>query len=109
MKSQAIGRRMERWLQQDERIEAYKAREISDRIVHDLIVRSTDVTMASASALIVRAALADDLSCLFRDGGETAGTKHQWDSLNKYHKPTVFGKVLVVKVFSTEFLTSTTL
>ena len=44
---QAIGRLMERWHHQDQRIEAYKGRRISDRIVHDLIVRSTDVGAAT--------------------------------------------------------------
>jgi len=40
---QAIGRLMERWHHQDERINAYKGRNLSDSSVHDLIIRSTDV------------------------------------------------------------------
>ena len=44
---QAIGRLMERWHHQDERIQAYKARNISDRIAHDLIIRSRDVGAAT--------------------------------------------------------------
>src|SRR5947207_10146924 len=40
---QAIGRLMERWHYQDERINAYKERNLSDSSAHDLIIRSTDV------------------------------------------------------------------
>src|SRR5438094_9485840 len=40
---QAIGRLMERWHYEDERINAYKGRNPSDSSVHDLIIRSTDV------------------------------------------------------------------
>jgi len=39
----AIGRLMERWHHQDERIGAYKGRNLSDSSAHDLIIRSTDV------------------------------------------------------------------
>jgi len=42
----AIGRLMERWHHQDERINAYKARNLSDSFAHDLIIRSTDVRPA---------------------------------------------------------------
>jgi hypothetical protein len=40
---QAIGRLMERWHHQDDRISAYKEKNLSDRSAHDLIIRSTDV------------------------------------------------------------------
>jgi cytidylate kinase len=39
----AIGRLMERWHHQDQRIRAYKEKELSDFSVHDLVIRSTDV------------------------------------------------------------------
>jgi hypothetical protein len=39
----AIGRLMERWHHQDQRIGAYKGEKLSDAEVHDLIIRSTDV------------------------------------------------------------------
>lgn len=39
----AIGRLMERWHHQDQRIIAYKARKLTDSSAHDLIIRSTDV------------------------------------------------------------------
>src|SRR5205814_4483393 len=39
----AIGRLMERWHHQDERIGADKGRNLSDSSAHDLIIRSTDV------------------------------------------------------------------
>jgi hypothetical protein len=39
----AIGRLMERWHHQDERIGAYKGKNLSDSSAHDLIIRSTDV------------------------------------------------------------------
>ncbi|HMF45735.1 MAG TPA: DUF932 domain-containing protein [Candidatus Udaeobacter sp.] len=39
----AIGRLMERWHHQDERISAYKGKNLSDSSAHDLIIRSTDV------------------------------------------------------------------
>ncbi len=40
---QAIGRLMERWHHQDNRITAYKSKNVTDRSAHDLIIRSTDV------------------------------------------------------------------
>ena len=39
----AIGRLMERWHHQDQRINAYKGKNLSDSSAHDLIIRSTDV------------------------------------------------------------------
>ena len=39
----AIGRLMERWHHQDQRIGAYKGKNLSDSSAHDLIIRSTDV------------------------------------------------------------------
>jgi hypothetical protein len=39
----AIGRPLERWHHQDQRIGAYKAKNLSDSSAHDLIIRSTDV------------------------------------------------------------------
>jgi len=45
---QAIGRLMERWHHQDERIAAYKAKNVSERVAHDLIIRSTDVGAATS-------------------------------------------------------------
>jgi hypothetical protein len=39
----AIGRLMERWHHQDQRIGAYKGKDVSDSSAHDLIIRSTDV------------------------------------------------------------------
>jgi Domain of unknown function (DUF932) len=39
----AIGRLMERWHHQDQRIGAYKGKDLSDFSAHDLIIRSTDV------------------------------------------------------------------
>jgi hypothetical protein len=39
----AIGRLMERWHHQDQRIGAYKAKNLSNSSAHDLIIRSTDV------------------------------------------------------------------
>ena len=39
----AIGRLMERWHHQDQRIGAYKGKNLSDPSAHDLIIRSTDV------------------------------------------------------------------
>src|SRR5262245_39149219 len=38
-----IGRLMERWHHQDQRIGAYKGKNLSDCSAHDLIIRSTDV------------------------------------------------------------------
>jgi len=40
---QAIGRLMERWHHQDERIAVYKGKNITDKAAHDLIIRATDV------------------------------------------------------------------
>jgi hypothetical protein len=40
---QAIARLMERWHHEDERISAYKTKNVTDRSAHDLIIRSTDV------------------------------------------------------------------
>ena len=39
----AIGRLMERWHHQDQRIGTYKGKDLSDSSAHDLIIRSTDV------------------------------------------------------------------
>jgi hypothetical protein len=39
----AIGTLIERWHHQDERIQAYKSKIVTDRAAHDLIIRSTDV------------------------------------------------------------------
>jgi hypothetical protein len=39
---QAIGRLLERWHHQDERISAYKDKNLTDRSAHDLIIRGTD-------------------------------------------------------------------
>jgi Domain of unknown function (DUF932) len=39
----AIGRLMDRWHHQDQRIGAYKGKDLSDSSVHDLIIRSIDV------------------------------------------------------------------
>ena len=39
----AIGRLMERWHHQDERITSYKEKNLSDSSAHDLIIRATDV------------------------------------------------------------------
>jgi Domain of unknown function (DUF932) len=39
----AIGRLMERWHHQDQRISAYKGKNLLDASAHDLIIRSTDV------------------------------------------------------------------
>jgi hypothetical protein len=39
----AIGRLMQRWHHQDQRINAYKGKNLSDSSAHDLIIRSTDV------------------------------------------------------------------
>jgi uncharacterized protein DUF932 len=39
----AIGRLMNRWHYQDQRIGAYKGKDVSDSSAHDLIIRSTDV------------------------------------------------------------------
>src|SRR6266550_2593504 len=39
----AIGRLMERWHHQDQRIGAYKGKNLLDSSAHDLIIRSTDV------------------------------------------------------------------
>ena len=39
----AIGRLMQRWHHQDQRIGAYKAKNLADSSAHDLIIRSTDV------------------------------------------------------------------
>ena len=39
----AIGRLMELWHHQDQRIGAYKGKDLSDSSAHDLIIRSTDV------------------------------------------------------------------
>ena len=39
----AIGRLMERWHHQDQRISAYKGKNLPDSSAHDLIIRSTDV------------------------------------------------------------------
>jgi len=43
----AIGRLMQRWHHQDERIVAYKGKNVTDRVAHDLIIRSTDVGAAT--------------------------------------------------------------
>lgn len=43
----AIGRLMQKWHHQDERIAAYKAKNVNDRTAHDLIIRSTDVGAAT--------------------------------------------------------------
>lgn len=40
---QAIARLMDQWHHQDQRIAAYKIRNVTDRSAHDLIIRSTDV------------------------------------------------------------------
>jgi hypothetical protein len=40
---QAIGGVMERWHHQDQRISAYKGKNVTNRSAHDLIIRSTDV------------------------------------------------------------------
>ena len=39
----AIGRLMERWHHQDQRIGAYKGKNLPDASVHDLVIRATDV------------------------------------------------------------------
>jgi hypothetical protein len=39
----AVGKLMERWHHQDERLSTYKLTDIDDRTAHDLIVRATDV------------------------------------------------------------------
>jgi hypothetical protein len=44
---QAIGRLMDRWHHQDERISAYKTKAVNDRAAHDLIIRATDVGVCS--------------------------------------------------------------
>jgi len=43
----AIGRLMDRWHHQDQRIAAYKNKNVNDRAAHDLIIRSTDVGAAT--------------------------------------------------------------
>ena len=44
---EAIGRLMQKWHHQDERIAAYKAKNVNDKTAHDLIIRSTDVGAAT--------------------------------------------------------------
>jgi hypothetical protein len=43
----AVGRLMEKWHDQDQRIAAYRESEIDDRVAHDLIIRATDVRVCS--------------------------------------------------------------
>jgi hypothetical protein len=43
----AVGRLMEKWHDQDQRIAAYRQSEIDDRRAHDLIIRATDVGVCS--------------------------------------------------------------
>lgn len=45
---QAIGQLMEKWHHQDQRILAYKAKNVIDKTAHDLIIRSTDVGAATS-------------------------------------------------------------
>ena len=50
--SAAVGKLGTLWRGQDERIEAYKACELSDRDAHDLIVRAVDTTAVQPSQII---------------------------------------------------------
>ena len=48
----AIGRLMERWHHQDQRIGAYKGKDLSDSSAHDLIIRSTDVRVCTPRQIL---------------------------------------------------------
>ena len=47
----AVGRLMERWHHQDQRISHYKRADLSDRAAHDLVVRALDVGVCSTRQL----------------------------------------------------------